>query len=1063
MLAIPPFAVLASFPALFAPTAPVLSAPLAPGVQEWTLSLGQVRRHVVTLEPGQFVRVKLRQAGIDVVVRIQQPDGTFGPPVDASDGIRGWELASLVATVAGEYAVEVAPRADAEQAGGYALDADAPRPVDDRDRRRLMAEDARARSGLGLPNQVSRERQLTALRWLPVAEEIFRELGETCHEAEAASYQALIRSWRAPAESLDMHARALRLWERCGDRPKRAEMHLHAAEGLLRSARYREATATYEQGLALAKEVGQPDLEVLLLTNLGSSYNMLGQAEKSGLCAEEALPLLRSLGARQGEAVALRNLALSHLRRGNFQQAVDFAHQSLAIRREIGDRRGVGSTLVTLGEIAVVLGEPASARVHLEEAMALASQGHATSGGLPRILSELAKTFDLEGDRSKTLALLEQSLAAHQDMNLPEFEPRALMALGRFHLREGDADAAWEAGVQSVEMLRAAGDRHALAGALELLGSARLALADTDGARAALEESLEHRRAVQDGPGEATALYALARVDRAVGDPQRARERLEGALARLNGVRERIVSPDLRSTWLAHLRGIHEAQVDTLMELHRRDPRAGWDVRAFEASESARARSLLDLLGESRAALRRDVDPELLARERALRERLGARLESQLRAGATSSPVDSDGLAREIHGLSAEYAEVRDRIRTASPHDAALTQAAPLRLEELRARVLDDDTLLLAFGLGRERSYLWVVGRDVFASYPLPEQAAIDQAVARARTAVSRRPRGDDGARALASLSLTLLGPARPHLAGRRLLFVADGSLHHVPFGALPDAQGAPLVATHEVVSAPSASALALLREGGARHRPRRTLAVLADPVFDRTDERLHPAGRAAALPNSPVRPEVQQATRDFGFAGGRLPRLPFTRSEARSVLALAPRDSRLLAVDFEASRVTLEDPALKDYRVVHFATHGLLNDVRPELSGLILSLVDRQGRDLPGLLTAPDVYNLELGAELVVLSGCRTALGKEVRGEGLVGLTRAFMSAGVPRVVASLWPVEDLATAELMRRFYEGMLGPRKLRPAAALRRAQAQMASHRRWGAPYYWAGFQLQGDWR
>jgi CHAT domain-containing protein len=169
------------------------------------------------------------------------------------------------------------------------------------------------------------------------------------------------------------------------------------------------------------------------------------------------------------------------------------------------------------------------------------------------------------------------------------------------------------------------------------------------------------------------------------------------------------------------------------------------------------------------------------------------------------------------------------------------------------------------------------------------------------------------------------------------------------------------------------------------------------------------------------------------------------------------------VALDFEASRATVQAADLKDYRFIHFATHGLLNDVRPELSGLVLSLVDREGRPTRGLLTAPDVFNLELDAELVVLSGCRTALGKEIRGEGLIGLTRAFMYAGVPKVVASLWPVDDLTTAELMKRFYEGMLGPAKLRPAAALRRAQARMAADPRWSAPYYWAGFQLQGDWR
>jgi CHAT domain-containing protein len=281
-----------------------------------------------------------------------------------------------------------------------------------------------------------------------------------------------------------------------------------------------------------------------------------------------------------------------------------------------------------------------------------------------------------------------------------------------------------------------------------------------------------------------------------------------------------------------------------------------------------------------------------------------------------------------------------------------------------------------------------------------------------------------------------------------------------VPFAALPDANGRPLVETHEIVASPSASALAgLRRTAGERPSPKRTLAVLADPVFDRNDERV----RSHAVAPGSRDPTLERAMRSFDFAGGILPRLQFTRREARSIAALVPASSLRMELDFAASRGTASDPDLDDYRIVHFATHGLLNDVRPELSGLVLSLVDRDGRDVPGLLTAPDVFNLKLSADLVVLSGCRTSLGKEVRGEGMVGLTRAFMYAGVPRVVASLWPVDDLATAELMKRFYDGMLGPLKLRPAAALRRAQAQMARDPRWRAPYYWAGFQLQGDWR
>jgi CHAT domain-containing protein len=192
------------------------------------------------------------------------------------------------------------------------------------------------------------------------------------------------------------------------------------------------------------------------------------------------------------------------------------------------------------------------------------------------------------------------------------------------------------------------------------------------------------------------------------------------------------------------------------------------------------------------------------------------------------------------------------------------------------------------------------------------------------------------------------------------------------------------------------------------------------------------------------------------------IPRLPFTRQEASRLLALTPKDSSFGAIDFQANRKTVLKGELSQYRYVHFATHGLLDSERPGLSSLVLSMVDEKGQQQDGFLRANDIYNLKLPAELVVLSACQTGLGKEIKGEGLVGLTRGFMYAGAARVVVSLWNVNDRATSELMTKFYEKML-KRGERPAAALRAAQVEMWRQRQWQSPYYWAAFTLQGEWR
>jgi len=269
-----------------------------------------------------------------------------------------------------------------------------------------------------------------------------------------------------------------------------------------------------------------------------------------------------------------------------------------------------------------------------------------------------------------------------------------------------------------------------------------------------------------------------------------------------------------------------------------------------------------------------------------------------------------------------------------------------------------------------------------------------------------------------------------------------------------------------------------LRTQAEARGLAPKQVAVFADPVFGRNDERLksqvrqfHDHVNAAPLTAEGTDPDQSSAdllTRSAGDLGMiarnkvYLPRLRSTRNEAKSILALASPGLAMEALDFDASRATVLNGDLVRYRIVHFATHGLLNSTHPELSGLVLSLVDEQGRLEDGFLGLQDIYNLNLSADLVVLSACETALGKEIRGEGLIGLTRAFMYAGSPRVVASLWRVPDSATAELMKRFYKGML-VENLRPAAALRRAQASMSKEKRWSAPYFWAGFILQGEWK
>jgi CHAT domain-containing protein len=651
---------------------------------------------------------------------------------------------------------------------------------------------------------------------------------------------------------------------------------------------------------------------------------------------------------------------------------------------------------------------------------------------------------------------------------------------------------------KALELRRAVGDRAGEAVTLADLGLATEKLGRTVDAIDRYNESLGISRDVEDSVTEASTLHRLGRLEAVGGNLREARAHLERAIGLVEKLRSRIASHDLRSSYLASVHAYYETYIDVLMREHGKAPDAGHDAAALDVVERARARSLLDVLAESRADIRQGVTPDLLARERTLRGRLSAIAERKARATAAGSSREVvEALDRETASVLFQFQEIETQVRSESPRYAALTQPRPLRVAEIQ-RMLDPDTLLIEYSLGETKSFVWAVTSTSVRSFELPPRERIERATRevyelltarnrhiRFETPPQRHARVEradaDFVRSASRLAEMVLEPVAGLEPGMRLVVVGDGALNYVPFSALPSAVGStdrvgsveyrPLVVDREVVNLPSASTLAVLRRDVEARRPAsKTLAVIADPVFESDDERVdRRRGNARASSESrgaPIGDDDSQTSVPIPGApadGATFARLPFTRTEAERILALVPAAERKQALDFDASRSVVTSDALGDFRYVHIATHGILNSRAPELSGLVLSLVDDRGAPQDGFLWAHEVFNLRLSADMVVLSGCRTGLGKEIRGEGLVGLTRGFLYAGAARVLVSLWDVSDEASASLMARLYGEMLGKDRRNPPAALRAAQLAVRSEERWRAPYYWAAFVLQGEVR
>ena len=870
------------------------------------------------------------------------------------------------------------------------------------------------------------------------------------------------------------------------------------------SASLEKAILKFESARLLLRSPDLRSLDAFILTMIASAYSGLNQDQKAIEKYSEALPLLRAADEKQLEAATLLQLGLIYDSLNEFQKSLDFASQAALLFRAAGDHEGEAWALTAMGNLRGGLGQPEDGLKYLNQAVKVFRETGYREGEAI-VLSALSPLYKASGEPEKARASLEQALSVSRAAGFPHGEALALSALGILSNDLRELPKALAYSEQALPLFRAEHDRAGEAVTLATLCEINLSTRDYSKGFAYCNQALAIQRADGARRNEAITLKDIAIGERDRGNLAAAQTAIESSLTILESIRTKVINPHLRVFYFAKSQNDYEFYIDLLMRLHKEKPTAGYDGQAFQASERARARYLLDTLQEANADIRQGVDPALLQRERDLQRQLNAKAQTQL--GLLSRQHlqgEANTVAKEIQSLIDDLQQVETDIRQASPHYAALMLPRPLTLKEIQSRVLDDDTILLEYSLGEEHSYLWAVTSTSITSYELAKGDEIKNAArdfynfVNARNTDVKDENDDQRAiriarsdaavpKAAATLSRLVLGPVVGQLGRKRVAIVADGILHFVPFGALPIAgnEGAgtsrpriartprPLIADHEIVNLPSASTLAVIRtEVAGRQKAPRSVAVLADPVFMKDDERVKTrkdqnatrVEKTTAIRKSAMERQLIKAAKDTGMANGGLyvPRLPGTRQEAEQIVAMVSTVERRLALDFAASRDTATSAELSQYRYVHFSTHGLLNSVHPELSGLVFSLVNERGEPQDGFLLAHEIFNLKLPAEAVVLSACETGLGLDLKGEGLISLTRGFMYAGAPRVVVSLWAVSDQATTELMVRFYHGVL-KEGMRPAAALRAAQLSLMNDKRWVSPYYWAPFTLQGEWR
>lgn len=889
--------------------------------------------------------------------------------------------------------------------------------------------------------------------------------------------------------ALEAYDRALPLAREIKD--YRNEAGIMAGMGLMlqRVGQTEKALATLQELVSITRRNGYVDGEAVAHNNIGLIHVSQGRLREAIGEYRQTLALLEISGDRFGQSFALNNIGNAHARMAEFQLALDFLLRALDLKRLVGDRRGEAAAVGSVGNLYLKMGDLEKSLQYYDQSLAL-SRAVAAREFEAAAVSNLGLIHARRADFQKALDYSIQALALRKQLADRNGEAYDLTTLGWIHARLGDFQKAISHNEEALVIRRSVGDKYGEAQTLASLGTIYARLGDNAKALASLTESLSLTKSTGDRLGEAGALFELAKIERARGLPNEARANVKAAIEIVESTRSKVFLSDVRSTYFASRQDYYDFYIDLLMQT---SPSSSSErlAESFSVNEQRRARNLLDSLAESGANIRGGAPPELIQRERRLQQELNAKADQQVRLiSRKHTPEQAAALSTEIATLTTEYEQTLAQIRLASPGYAALTQTSPLGLKAVQSELLDSESVLLEFSLGEERSYLWLVTRSSAQSVELPKRADIETAARKVHSLLTARNElvkfeepavraarvaktDREYLTAARELSSMLLGKVASQIKGKRLIVVGDGILEYIPFAALPVTSRAiayrPLLTEHEIVTLPSASVLAILRkESAGRRRAPKLLAVFADPVFQTSDPRVKRGLKNGAQGpdlsgNSgntvPVETSLQRSAREVGNLT--FERLPHTRLEASGIAALTDGTDSKELLDFNASRTTATSSEIADYRILHFATHGFINSRHPELSGIVLSLVDEDGRAQDGFLRVHEIYNLRLHADLVVLSACRTALGKEIRGEGLVGVTRGFMYAGAPRVIASLWAVEDAATAELMKRFYQEMLA-RKQRPAAALRTAQLSLWKEKRL-PPYYWAGFVLQGEWK
>lgn len=1018
----------------------------------------------IKLAKDECFNLRLEQNGIDVAIEMVAPNDTIILRNDNQVGIKGEEFFFFVVDEPGAYKLKIIPVVKTAISGKYSFQIKELRLVQQLDRTkfdgiRLLAE------GKQSVETYKTENIEKGVKKLELALDKFQECNNDWYSCIVLNnlgnvYYAAGKFVKAS----EFYEKALFLSQKIQD--KMLEAYSLDSKGLIfySLGNYEKAIENQEKALVICESFGDDAKMAYLLNNLANSYQSLGNFDEARKLLERAIEIHKKTSPLDEYFVSCYNLNLIYKKQGNYQQAISLAIENQKTSKDCSQRmKGYANNMLSslykdINDIDAAISYSEEAIKHFKES--------GNIGGEAEALVNLGGCYALKKDTDKSLKYYREILTKEELVKPVKVD--VLNKIASLYLLLSDFNKAENYFNDALKIAKATNLRYQEGITLLGLGKLALNLADYNLAHKRFQEALVLFSEIGITQLKGETLFNIAKLEFKQGRYGESENLIKSAIDIAESIRDNFSVKEFKILYFSTIKEYYDLYIQILNQKYKKSKKKSDLEVLLVVVEKSRSRSLSEIIKENYFATT-TFKSEPLQRHFTLQLQISQNLREQLDLINKNYNLEKlTTLQKQMLDLRNESYKIEGELKQKTPNFVRITETTSVSITQVQ-NLLDDTSTLLEYYLAPSESFVFVITKDTFDIVNLSSSNEVEDKVRELYKVLSNNTVSDsldsfstpdskfaEYYNQSKNLSKLLIEPINNKLLKKQIIIVANGSLNYLPWSVLPNPnmnvdQNTPLIMEHQIAVLPSISTF--LSQKTLRNFPVVNSAlVVCDPVSSSDDIRLK---GVKTLDTKEL--IAQNKTRPPGLREG-FGRLRFAQHERDAIKQVIPKPKILEG--FDATIENLYKLKATRYKIFHFITHAISNKTDASLSSIILSGYDNKGYSTVGYLTLPDIVNLQISADLVILSACQTGIGKEVIGEGMLGFTYAFMSIGATKLITTLWDIDDESTSALMTIFYQKLATGKK--PAEALREAQIEIMQQEKWANPFYWAGFTFTGDW-